>query len=152
MILQIAQRIGIPFALLVMAALYFLEVREGKVQDLMLIRPVFYMMVVLFCINAATDLRDILRSRQEQEAADEKEKDSLKTILAFAGLAILLVAAMPFAGFLIASAVFICLVLLLFKVESKTVLFTMPVCVALALYALFEFVFGVELPAGFLGF
>jgi hypothetical protein len=151
MMLQIAQRIGIPFALLVMAALYFLEVRAGKTQDLMLIRPVFYLMVVLFCINAATDLRDIMRNRQAQATAD-KEKESLKAILAFAGLAILLVAALPYAGFLIAAAVFICLVLLLFKVENKTVLFMMPVCVALALYALFEFVFGVELPAGFLGF
>ena len=151
MILQIAQRIGIPFVLLVMAALYFFEVREGKVQDLMLIRPVFYMMVVLFCINAATDLRDIMRNKQEQ-AGVKKEKDSLKAIAAFAGLAILLVAALPYAGFLIASAVFICLVLLLFKVDNKAVLFTMPVCVAFALYALFEYVFGVELPAGFLGF
>ena len=151
MIPQIAQRIGIPFALLVMAALYFLEVREGKVQDLMLIRPVFYLMAVLFCINAATDLRDIMRSRQEQATA-AKEKDSLRAIFSFAGLAILLVAALPYAGFLISATVFICLVLLLFKVENKTVLFTMPVCVALALYALFKFVFGVELPAGFLGF
>ena len=58
---QLMQRIGIPFVLLCLATLYFLEVRGGKAQDMMLIGPVYYLMVVLFFINAATDLRDILR-------------------------------------------------------------------------------------------
>ena len=151
MLLQIVQRLGVPFVLLILAALYFLEVKGGKAQDLMLIKPVFYLAAVLFCINAATDLRDILRSAKEPAAAGT-EKKSLQRTFSFAGLAVLLVAALPYAGFLIASALFIFLVLLLFKVENKTVLYLMPVCVALVLYTLFAFGFGVELPAGFFGF
>ena len=38
MVPQIAQRIGIPFVLLFLATLYFLEVRGGKAQDLVLIK------------------------------------------------------------------------------------------------------------------
>jgi len=151
MVLQIVQRLGVPFVLLLMAALYFLEVRGGKEQDLMLIKPVFYLAAVLFCINAATDLRDILRNAAAGAAAG-KDKDPLKRMFSFAGLAVLLVAALPYAGFLISSALFIFLVLLLFKVENKAVLYAMPVCVSLVLYMLFDFGFGVELPAGFLGF
>ncbi|MDL2209672.1 tripartite tricarboxylate transporter TctB family protein [Desulfovibrio sp. OttesenSCG-928-O18] len=151
MMLQIAQRIGIPFVLLLLAVAYFCEVRTGKEQDLMLIKPVFYLMVVLFIINAATDMRAILRERSEG-GEQEKENASLKKILSFAGLAILLVAALPFAGFLLSSTLFMFLVLFMFKVEKKAVLFLMPVGVSVTLYLLFAHVFAVELPVGVLGF
>jgi hypothetical protein len=150
MMMQIAQRIGIPFALLVVAALYFLEVSRGKAQDMLLIRPVFYLMVFLFCINAVTDLRDILK--QKEKAGGQRGDASLKAITPFAALAILFVAALPYAGFLIASLVFLFAALFLFKVENKAMLYLMPVCVSVGLYLLFERVFGVELPVGFLGF
>ena len=148
--LQIAQRIGIPFVLLAIAAFYFLEVRSGKALDLLLIRPVFYLMAVLFCINAITDLRDILK---QKEKADGQSGDaSFKAILPLAALAILFVVALPYAGFLIASLVFLFAALFLFKVENKAMLYLMPVGVSIGLYLLFEKVFGVELPVGFLGF
>lgn len=150
MMSQIAQRIGIPLVLLFLASLYFLEVRGGKEQDLMLIKPVFYLMVVLFIINAATDMRDILR--QKGDAATAKADSSLGRILRFAALAVLLVAALPFAGFLISATVFLFLVLFMFEVRNKAMLIGMPIIVALALYLLFEFVFAVELPASVLGF
>lgn len=151
MMLQIAQRIGIPFVLLLLAAAYFFEVRGAKEQDLMLIKPVFYLMVVLFCINAITDLRAILREKNDATSV-AGENSSLKRILSFAGLAVLLVGSLSLLGFPIAATLFVFLVLLLFKVESKTVLFVMPVAIASALYVLFELVFAVELPVGFLGF
>jgi phosphatidylglycerophosphate synthase len=151
MMLQIAQRIGIPFLLLVMAWAYFLEVRGQRDQDLLLIKPVFYLLVVLFIINAITDLRDILRKRNE-EAVQVSEKESLKTILSFAALTVVLVAALPYAGFLIASTLFIFVALSMSKVENKLILFAMPVCVSVGLYLIFEYAFGVELPVGFLGF
>ena len=71
---QLMQRIGIPFVLLCLATFYFMEVRGGKAQDIMLIGPVYYLMVVLFFINAATDLRDILR--QEHEAQIKRRMDA----------------------------------------------------------------------------
>ena len=148
---QLMQRIGIPFVLLCLATLYFMEVRGGKAQDMMLIGPVYYLMVVLFVINAATDLRDILRERGK-EAAARKEEDSLKRILSFGGLAILLVIALPWAGFLVSATLFVFSALMLFEVTNKALLYVMPIGVALTLYALFEYVFGVELPASFLGF
>lgn len=148
MMLQIAQRIGIPFILLFLAAVYFLEVKGGKAQDLMLIKPVFYLMVLLFCVNAITDLRDIMRQKGRILSA---KADPLTRILPFAGLAIFLVAVLPYAGFCISSIVFLFLVLFMFKVESKAVLVLMPLIVSTVLYFLFVYAFGVELPVGFLG-
>ena len=148
---QLMQRIGIPFVLLCLATLYFLEVRGGKAQDMMLIGPVYYLMVVLFVINAATDLRDILRERGK-EAAANKEEDSLKRILSFGGLAILLVIILPWAGFLVSATLFVFATLMLFEVENKTLLYVMPIVVTLTLYALFEYAFGVELPTSVFGF
>ncbi|MDR1710069.1 MAG: tripartite tricarboxylate transporter TctB family protein [Candidatus Accumulibacter sp.] len=151
MMLQIAQRIGIPFLLLLMALAYFLEVRGQRAQDLLLIKPVFYLLVVLFFINAATDLRDILRQKnaEKAQAGDGKQ---LKKILSFAGLTVLLVAALPYAGFLIAATLFVFFSLFMSGVEKKPILYAMPICVSLALYLAFVYVFGVELPAGWLGF
>jgi cell division protein FtsW (lipid II flippase) len=151
MMLQIAQRIGVPFVLLLLALAYFLEVRGQREQDLMLIKPVFYMLAVLFLINAATDLWDILR-KKNSEAGRVGEKESLKKILSFAALSVALVAALPYAGFLVSATLFIFFALLLSKVENKLILYAMPVCVSLALYLIFVYAFGVELPVGFFGF
>ena len=150
MMLQIAQRIGIPFILLALGGMYFLEASLGKAQDMMLIRPVFYLMLVLFCINAATDLRAILNARGKG-GSSEAEEASLRKILPFAGLAVGLVAALPYLGFVISSLVFLFLVLLMFKVEKKPVLLMMPLVVSISLHLLFVYVFGVELPTGFFG-
>ena len=150
MMLQIVQRIGIPFILLLLGTAYFLEGMAGKPKDMMLIKPVFCLMVVLFCINAATDLRSILRNKNKDRAMDE-ENDSLKKIMPFAGMAILLVASLPFLGFLLSSLVFLFFVLLIFKVDNKAVLFVMPPVVSVSLYILFSSAFGVDLPVGFLG-
>ena len=149
--MQIAQRIGIPFVLLVIATAYFFEVSSGKPKDMMLIKPVFYMMVILFCVNAATDLRDILKQKAKVNGSNGDDA-SLKAITPFAGLTILFVVILPYAGFLLASLVFLFAVLLVFKVDNKVVLYLLPVCVSVGLYLLFEKAFGVELPVGFLGF
>ena len=149
MIIQIAQRIGIPFILLLCATVYFAEVSQGKPQDMMLIKPVFYLMVLLFCVNAATDMRAILRDRVKDA---QSGSSSLRQILSFAGLAVLLLVTLPFLGFLISSTLFIFLVLTMFKVENRKILFLMPIGVSATLYALFEFVFAVALPTGFFGF
>ncbi|MDR0576863.1 MAG: tripartite tricarboxylate transporter TctB family protein [Candidatus Accumulibacter sp.] len=151
MLPQIAQRIGIPFLLLLMALAYFLEVRGQREQDLLLIKPVFYLLAILFFINAATDLRDILRERG-RKAAKSGEKEPLKKILLFAALTVALVAALPHAGFLVSATLFIFCALFMSGVGNRAILYAMPVCVSLALYVIFEYVFGVELPAGFLGF
>jgi cell division protein FtsW (lipid II flippase) len=151
MMLQIAQRIGIPFLLLVMALAYFLEVRGQRDQDLMLIKPVFYLLVVLFIINAITDLRDILR-KKNNEAVQTGEKESLKKILSFAALTVALIVALPYMGFLVSAMLFIFAALLMSRVENKLILYAMPICVPLVLYVIFEYAFGVELPIGFFGF
>ena len=149
--MQIVQRIGIPFILLVIAMAYFYEVSHGKPQDMLLITPVFYLMVIVFCINAITDFRDILK-RKEKIGESRSDDASLKAITPFAGLTILFVVILPYAGFLIASLVFLFSVLLLFKVDNKVILYLLPVCASIGLYLLFEKAFGVELPVGFLGF
>lgn len=150
MMLQIAQRIGIPLALLLLGGVYFMEVRSGNAQDLMLIRPVFYLMVVLFLINAATDLRSIMREQSAEES--EKEKGSLKKILAFCAASVGMVVLLPYLGFVLSAMAFLFVVLKMFKVDNSTVLYLMPIGVSIALYLLFDQVFSVPLPQGFLGF
>ena len=150
MLLHIAQRIGLPFLLLVLGGIYFLEVSQGRAQDMLLIRPVFYCMLVLFCINAATDLRAILKANTKGESRESGDT-SLRKILPFAVLAIGFVAALPFLGFIFSSLVYLVLILRVFKVEEKKVLIVLPLVVSISLYLLFVYVFGVELPVSFLG-
>ena len=151
MLLQAAQRIGIPLVLLIFGGIYFFDARAKGVQADMLIRPVFYLMALLFCINAASDLRSILREKGRAGGV-AAGGDSLKKILLFALLTVLLVAILPFAGFVLSAMAFLYAALLLFKVDNKTLLYLMPVAVALALSLLFDQIFSVPLPKGFLGF
>lgn len=151
MMLQIAQRIGIPLVLLLLGGAYFMEVRTGNPQDSMLIRPVFYLMTLLFLINAATDLRAIMRDRSTAEK-EKEEKGALRRILLFCAASVGMVVALPYLGFVLSAMGFLFVVLKMFKVESDTVLYLMPIGMSIALYLLFDQVFSVPLPQGFLGF
>lgn len=151
MMLQIAQRIGIPLVLLLLGCAYFTEVRSGNPQDLTLIRPVFYLMIVLFLINAATDLRSIM-AKSQAGADQEKDTSSVRKTLAFCAAATAFVVVLPYLGFVLSAMAFLFVVLKMFKVEDTSILYLMPVGVSIALYLLFDQVFSVPLPEGFLGF
>ncbi len=140
------QKIIIPFCILIWAGAYFNEIRSQSIQDQMFIRPVFYLLVVLFIVNGIHDFRSAAKSAGDNAARSEAQET--KKVVGF----ILLVAAdlclVSYAGFILTSVVFLLSCLLWFGVRNKVILALLPVGMSLFLYVLFALWFGVPLPEG----
>lgn len=148
----ILQKLGIPLAMLIAACLYYLEVRHGHPRDQMLIKPVFILMAVLFAVNGAWDVRLCLRSGDGGGEGGARDWKGLQKIGCFFLLAVALVALMPVLGFTAGSMIFLHLAFRLLGMDNAAMLYGLPVSVSLVLYMLFNELFGVPLPTGFLGF
>jgi hypothetical protein len=140
----------IPLGILVWACTYFNEIRSQSLQDQMFIRPVFYLLAVLFIVNGVNDFRSF--SKGSQVAAKSKDDGDTKKVIGFILLVLVYLLLVTYVGFIITSVVFLFSCLLLFEVKSKVILIFMPLGVSLFLYLLFAVWFGVPLPEGLLNF
>jgi hypothetical protein len=148
--MQLVQKLIIPLCILIWACTYFNEIRTQSVQDQMFIRPVFYLLVVLFVVNGINDFRRSAGSPESKNAkGDDKEA---KKVIGFILLVIAYLLLVSYTGFIITSIIFLLTCLLLFGVRSKVLLAFMPLGVSLFLYVLFAIWFGVPLPEGLLDF
>jgi len=138
----------IPLGILVWACTYFNEIRSQSLQDQMFIRPVFYLLAVLFIVNGVNDFRSF--SKSSQVAAKPKDDEDTKKVIGFILLVLVYLLLVTYVGFIITSVVFLFSCLLLFGVKSKVLLVFMPLGVSLFLYVLFAVWFGVPLPEGLL--
>jgi len=116
----------------------------------MFIRPVFYLLAVLFIVNGVNDFRSF--SKSSQVAAKSKDDGDTKKVIGFILLVLVYLLLVTYVGFIITSVVFLFSCLLLFEVKSKVILIFMPLGVSLFLYLLFAVWFGVPLPEGLLNF
>lgn len=148
--MKLIRSILIPFCILVWACTYFNEIRTQSIQDQMFIRPVFYLLIFLFVVNAINDLRHTGHNRPGQSSdGDNRQR---KRLIGFMLLIFFYLLLLSHIGFIPASVGFLFLCLLLFGVRAKSTLVLLPVGVSLFLYVLFAVWFGIPLPEGLLQF
>ena len=116
----------------------------------MFIRPVFYLLIVLFIVNGVNDFRSFKRS--SKAASKPKDDEETKNVIGFILLVLAYLLLVTYVGFIIMSVVFLLSCLWLFGVKNKAILTFMPIGVSLFLYVLFAVWFGVPLPEGLLNF
>ena len=148
--MQFFQKTIIPFGILVWACIYFNEIRSQSLEDQMFIRPVFYLLIVLFIVNGVNDFRSFKRS--SKAASKPKDDEETKNVIGFILLVLAYLLLVTYVGFIIMSVVFLLSCLWLFGVKNKAILTFMPIGVSLFLYVLFAVWFGVPLPEGLLNF
>lgn len=137
----------LPLLMLAFAAIYFIEVRQLHDLDQALIKPVFFLMVLLFIINTVSDYRENKRC-QDNASTKQNENFQFRKILPYIVLTAVYLIVMPYVGFMPASILFLAGALYRLNVRKTIVLITLPIGLSVLLYFLFVYLFSVPLPAG----
>lgn len=143
----ILQRVTVPTLILIWAFVYMFGLRDNKPDDLLLIKPVFYLLFLLYIINTTGDIRE-----WRQEKGKNIDTKAPKNIYIFIGLVVAYLLLISYLGFIITSILFILANLILFQVKNKYMFIFFPLIITFLLYIVFKILFNIPLPAGFLGF
>lgn len=141
----------VPLVMFGYATYYYLEVRalSGARTNLLLIGPVYWIMVLaLVCFFVASYFKHMrLRQFKEKRSSELKISDQ-KVTGAFLGLTCAYVFSIEWLGFVFVSWLYMFFLLLVFSVRKKSILFFLPISVALFIYLTFDVWLGITLPRG----
>ena len=151
MLIKYMAKMSMSLLILIIAGTYYMEARKGDPLDQMLIRPVFWMMFILFFIIAYRDWKKVA---SEEKALPKtfafllkENKISLIFLLIVASLLLII----PVVGFLFASILFLATSMYVCKIRDMTLIAGVSIGLPLLLTAIFKYAFEIPLPSGLLG-
>lgn len=134
-----------PFIMIAWATYYFIEVSNQAEQSQYLIRPVYWLSVILCLIIAA---KEVVRYRKQEDGESTKQDDVKPMLISISAIVAYLIL-MRVVGFLMSSLVFLFVAFSYVRVsKAKAAIFSALLTVAI--YACFKIFLGVPLPAGIL--
>jgi hypothetical protein len=155
--LPLIQKIMVPSLVMIWASFYFFEVIKLSERNQYLIRPVFYIMLVLFIINTFTDYFDWKNAKMTQKEGKVeasgifKDLDYLKTLALVVLLSAGYIATMRTLGFVLSTAIYLLLQVIVLKSKNKLVIVGLPIALTIIVFLIFRQILGVPLPRGILG-
>lgn len=155
--LTLIQKIMVPTVVMIWASLYFFEVIKLSERNQYLIRPVFYIMLMLFVINTFTDYFDWKNAKMTEKEGEVKtfgifkDLDYLKTLALVVLLSAGYIAVMTTLGFVLSTAIYLFLQLVVLKSKNKIVIIGLPIALTIIVFLIFRQILGVPLPRGILG-
>jgi len=141
----------VPLIMFGYATYYYLEVRAlpGARTNLLLIGPVYWIMVLALVGFFISSYIKHVRIRQFKKTSSSELKVSDKKVTgAFLGLTCAYVFSIEWLGFVFVSWLYMLLLLIVFSVRKKSILFFLPLSVALFIYLTFDVWLGITLPKG----
>jgi Tripartite tricarboxylate transporter TctB family. len=134
------------------ATSYFFEVSHKPRNIQVLIRPVYFFMLVTYLAICFPSLR---RHKRAKDNADERIRPSVdketKTILISMLVTVCYIYLLPRLGFFVATVLFLTTSFLSLGAKHKMVAIISAVVFTMAVYAVFHHFLGVPLPKGLLG-
>ena len=134
-----------PTLIMLWSTSYFVSLLAHGRGTTILIRPIYYSMVVLYIINAFTDYLEWKKGKIILEPIP-------KIVVLYVGMVALYIFLMPKIGFLVTTTAFMYASFAFLKVRSKILFCITPVIFTLFLYILFYRAFAVPLPKGIFPF
>lgn len=165
--MKLIKKLVTPTIMMGWALYYFIEIQGKNASAGLFIRPVFWIMLVLYLMILWMDTRDwrgekrTQASAAQQATAEEKqaaqaktaaEKADLRRTVICVGSAVAYVFLLPYLGFIISTVLFLFGLFCWLKAPNKLIAFVLALAVALGMYALFKIGLKVPLPTGLLGF
>jgi putative tricarboxylic transport membrane protein len=165
--LQLIKKFFVPTAILGWATYYYIEILGKKASAGYFIKPVFWILAVLYVVIIIMDVRE-LRASQKREQIEaqtdteevraekvakrsEDNQDTIRTIICL-GSSVVYIFLLPYLGFIIATTLFLFGLFWWLKAKNKLLAFVLAVVVTMGMYALFGLGLKVPLYTGFLGF
>lgn len=165
--LQIMKKFFVPTAILGWATYYYIEILGKKASAGYFIKPVFWVLAVLYVAIIFMDVRE-LRANQKREETEaqtdteevraekaakklEDKQDTIRTLVCL-GSSVVYIFLLPYLGFITATTLFLFGLFCWLKAKNKLLAFVLAVVVTMSMYALFGLGLKVPLYTGFLGF
>lgn len=169
--LGLIQTIIMPTIAMIWASVYFLEVMQLSEKNQYLIRPVFFIMVVLYVINTLGDVKKWKETQAEREKllaesegeecpkeielariANKERKEDLIQLAMILGVSLIYLLIMPRLGFIISTILFLFAQLIVLKADKGPMLIVLPLVLTVVLHLAFTKILGIPLPVGILRF
>lgn len=141
-----------PILMIAWATYYFAQVSQQNPQSQLLIKPVFYMVCVLFVVIT---IKEVMVYRNEKAEGTENEHmkkitKGLKEMLILAAGTAMYFSLLKLVGFVILTPLFL-FAAFLYLGATKRMAGILAVCLTAFVYVSFKILLAVPLPAGFLG-
>ncbi|MBT9778211.1 hypothetical protein GPL15_17050 [Clostridium sp. MCC353] len=162
---RLVKKLLIPTIIFIWAVCYYIEVLGKKASAGYFIKPVFWIMAVLYVVIAAKDTKAwweegkaiAARSKKEDQGAKNDDTGKVKDVelgqmMVCVGSAALYLAVMPYVGFIIATILLLFGLFCWLKAPNRVGALVLAVLVTAGMYMLFKFGLKVPLYAGILGF
>ncbi|MFB0972845.1 MAG: tripartite tricarboxylate transporter TctB family protein [Neofamilia sp.] len=152
---DLIQRTIVPTIAMIWATAYFFEVSKLPAENGYLIRPAFYIMLLLYVINTTTEYMEWKKKKATEKNVARKMNPEEKNNLIVLGITFLItvvyVGLMSKLGFIISTIIYLFLQLYILKTKNKLVLFGLPIILSLVVFFMFTEGFSVPLPRGIFG-
>ena len=167
MVTKLIRKLITPTLMFAWALYYFIEVSGKKASAGLFVKPVFWVMLLLYVVIVFMDVRDwrdeekeaAVKQKEETEeekaarlAKDLKEKEDLKRTLICLASGILYVFLLPYLGFVLDTFLMLGGLFIWLKAPNKVVALLVAAAVTAGMYLLFKVGLKVPLPKGFPGF
>ncbi|MGM8215047.1 tripartite tricarboxylate transporter TctB family protein [Bacillaceae bacterium W0354] len=161
--MRLINRLIAPSTIFLFVLIYYFEVSDLSDGNLLLIRPIFWVMVVLYPAVLLieikkwknTDFSQLEKTSDDDETEFDENyeinsKVTPKLLIYITSIALYLIL-LPYLGFILVSLIFLPSLLFVFGTKDIKLLIAIPVIVTLVIYLLFDTWLGIPLPKGFFG-
>jgi len=149
---KLIKRIALSVVTMAWAIWYLVDTASRAPKAVLLIRPVVYIMGVLFLINLIRDIRKWkLETKGNNEGFEYATSREIKIALVSFAVVAVYVLSMNFLGFIISTAIFLAGAFIALKAKTIPAVCMATVMTGL-LYVVFKILLKMPLPRGFLGF
>jgi len=143
----------IPILILVYGIIYFTEVSSLPNDiDLLLIKPVFYILVATIIIYLALQFYKYYKRKDVSSNKEENDEFDGKKALYFSVLTIIYVFLLDYIGFIVLTFVYMTILMLGLGVKNKKIIILTPVILISLIYISLEILLNIKLPEGLLMF
>ena len=159
--MMLVNRLMAPSLIFLFVLIYYFEVRDLSESNLLLIKPIFWIMVVLFPVVVLMEIKKWKNTAIEQADEPEGETDfdenyelkskvTPKLLIYMASIALYLFL-LPYLGFILVSFLFLPSLMYALGTKNIKLLVLIPIIVIAVVYLLFDTWLGIPLPKGFFG-
>lgn len=146
---NLIQRLVAPVLMFGWSLYYFMQVSHQKPQSQYLIRPVFYVVTLLFAVIVYREVRAWHAEHTTDGSKSKLESKEVAVVATLVGGSALYLFLLPYAGFLCLTPVFLALAFRYLKASWRSTLL-LAVGLTAFVYIVFDVLLGVPLPAGLL--
>lgn len=144
---RLVQQLAPAILMMTWCTYYFVQVSQQKPESQLMIRPVYFVLCVLFALIVLNEIR---KARAEGTAEKKKTAKDFKGMLIFVSGTAVYLFLMPIVGFVITTPIFLLMAFVYLK-SSRKMAVVLAVLLTAFVYVAFKVLLGVPLPAGFLG-